>query len=197
MRISNNTNAHVPDIDDIDDYIIETRTPPPKNRFYYSKIIARMVWEIVSWGVILSALLFVYGIGTFNKVSGSSMDDTINDGMHVVGLSKFYEPSHGDIVTANPSQESELNIIKRVIAIEGDEVRFNGSQVFVNDTLLDEPYIREPMKPRQETTIIIPDDHVWIMGDNRNSSRDSRHFGAVSLDDITSKIIYVYTVRTN
>lgn len=197
MLISNDMSKYAPKADDSDDYIIETRTPPPKNITYYSKRLAKIVWEIVSWGAIVSTLLFIYGVGTFNQVSGSSMATTLDDGMYVIGITSFFNPSHGDIVTANPSQTPDLDIIKRVIAVEGDELRFDGSQLFLNGELLDEPYILEPMKPVQETTIIIPDDHVWIMGDNRNNSSDSRQFGAVSVEDIIAKRIYAYSKNTD
>lgn len=189
MLISNDAHRNT---NDSDDYIIETRTPPPKDRRYYRRTVIRMIWEIVSWGAIGLILTFTYFTGTVNQVAGNSMDNTINDGMYVIGVTSFSKPSHGDIVTANPSQSKDLHIIKRVIAVEGDELRFDGSQIYLNGELLDEPYIREPMHPIPEVSYVIPEDHIWIMGDNRNNSNDSRHFGAVSLDDVTGKSLFYY-----
>lgn len=192
MLIRNDRLTRIPNDDSDDGYIIETRTPPPKDIRYYSRVIARIVWEILSWGMIFVAFAFVYGFGTFNRVSGNSMNDTIHDGMYVAGVSRWFNPEHGDIVTVNPEQTGDLQLIKRVIAVGGDELRFEGSHVYLNGELLDEPYIREPMEPVDAISYIIPDDHVWVMGDNRNHSSDSRHFGTVSLDDVLSESIFHY-----
>lgn len=155
-----------------------------------------VLWEIVSWGAIGVALAFIYVIGTFNQVSGTSMENTLSNGTYVVGISQYFTPKHGDIVTANPIQTGDLNIIKRVIAIEGDQLTFSGSDVYLNGEKLDEHYILEPMDPIEDTTIDIPTDHVWIMGDNRNNSADSRDFGAVSVDDILAKRLFHYNPIT-
>lgn len=173
-------------------YIIETRTPPPKDIKHYVKLFAKILWEIVSWGAIVAIIVFSYFIGSFNQVSGGSMNATMNDGAYVYSITAFFTPKRGDIVTARPEQYDEKGIIKRVIAIEGDELRFSGSNIYLNGELLDEPYILEPMEPESDHTIVIPEGHVWLMGDNRNNSTDSRHIGSVNIEDITGKSIYHY-----
>jgi len=190
--MTTNTDTNESPIETNDAYIIETRTPPPKNTAFYMKRIAKMAWEIISWGVIVTFLWFVCFIGDFNVVSGISMDTTLNDGMRVIAIKSFFDPQRGDIITTKPQQTPDMKIIKRVIAVEGDELLITGSQVYLNGERLHEPYIYEPMKPAPERIVTIPKGHVWVMGDNRNYSADSRHFGAVSVDDIIGKGIYFY-----
>lgn len=190
--MTENTNSNKRCDDDNPSYVIETRTLPPKDIKHYVKLFAKILWEIVSWGAIVAAIVFSHVIGSFNQVSGESMNATMNDGAHVYTLTAFFTPERGDIVTARPDPSDEKQIIKRVIAIEGDELRFSGSDVYLNGELLDEPYILEPMKPVPDRTIVIPEGYVWLMGDNRNNSTDSRHIGPVHIEDITGKSIYHY-----
>lgn len=190
--MTEDTNSNKQYDEDNSSYIIETRTLPPKDIKHYAKLFAKILWEIVSWGAIVAVIVFAYFIGSFNRVSGDSMNATMDDGAHVYSITAFFTPKRGDIVTARPEQYDEKGIIKRVIAIEGDELRFSGSDVYLNGELLDEPYILEPMKPEHDHTIVIPEGHIWLMGDNRNNSTDSRHIGPVNIEDITGKSIYHY-----
>ena len=190
--MTEDTNSNKQYDEDNSSYIIETRTLPPKDIKHYAKLFAKILWEIVSWGAIVAVIVFAYFIGSFNRVSGDSMNATMDDGAHVYSITAFFTPKRGDIVTARPEQYDEKGIIKRVIAIEGDELRFSGSDVYLNGELLDEPYILEPMKPEHDHTIVIPEGHIWLMGDNRNNSTDSRHIGPVNIEDITGKSIFHY-----
>lgn len=190
--MTEDTNSNKRYDDDNPSYIIETRTLPPKDIKHYAKLFAKILWEIVSWGAIVAVIVFSHFIGSFNQVRGDSMNATMNDGAYVYSITAFFTPKRGDIVTARPEQYDGKGIIKRVIAIEGDELRFSGSDVYLNGELLDEPYILEPMKPEHDHTIVIPEGHIWLMGDNRNNSTDSRHIGPVNIEDITGKSIYHY-----
>ena len=87
-------------------------------------------------------------------------------------------------------QHPNAHLIKRVIAVGGDLVEIRGGQVLVNDVALSEPYLVEgasmgDMAPRR-----VPPGHLWVMGDNRNSSRDSRWFGPVPVDTVTGKVVF-------
>ena len=190
--MAENTDSGKRYIDDRPSNIIETRTLPPKDIKHYVKLFAKILWGIVSWGVIVATIVFVYVIGAFNQVRGGSMYATMDDGAYVYSITALFTPKRGDIVIARPEPFEEKQIIKRVIAVEGDELRFSESDVYLNGEILDEPYILEPMEPEPDRTIIIPEGHVWLMGDNRNNSTDSRHIGPVNIEDVTGKSIYHY-----
>jgi len=103
-------------------------------------------------------------------------------------------PVPGDIIAFNYSMggvdDIEFVMIKRVIAIEGQtiDINFDTGEVFVDGLLLNEPYINEPTRVRLdfEGPVTVPDGHVFVMGDNRNSSTDSRYgkMGFIDAGDI-------------
>ncbi|MBO9604743.1 MAG: signal peptidase I [Paenibacillaceae bacterium] len=145
------------------------------------------------------------------KVSGHSMDPTLHDGQRVY-ISKLphtfgYTPKYGDIVivdsrtTRNRSllddikdhplfhlfeknNEEHIIFIKRVIGKAGDELRFQDGHVYRNGEKLDEPYLNEAMQYSSKETVVVPDNYVFVMGDNRNHSQDSRAIGSIPLDHV-------------
>lgn len=70
----------------------------------------------------------------------------------------------------------------------GDQLEFKGSELYLNGERVDEPYLNEPMEEHYET-IIVPKDHIFVMGDNRNDSRDSRNVGAIPIRNIRGKVL--------
>ena len=131
-------------------------------------------------------------------VSGDSMNNTLVDGNKVILTNFFYSPSYGDIVVVQANKLVNKNtgmygepIIKRVIAVEGDTVRidFTAGEVYVNDNLLEEDYIKDLTHLRSRDwmesgkTYTVPDNCVFVMGDNRNVSNDSRNLVDVGFID--------------
>ncbi|MGN0678604.1 MAG: signal peptidase I [Oscillospiraceae bacterium] len=131
-------------------------------------------------------------------VSGDSMNDTLLDGDKVILTNFCYSPSYGDIVVVQANKLKNKNtgmygepIIKRVIAAEGDTVRidFTEGEVFVNDELIEEDYIKDLTHLRSYgwmesgVTYTVPEDCVFVMGDNRNVSNDSRNLADVGFVD--------------
>lgn len=137
--------------------------------------------------------LFQATVGSF-KVYGSSMLPTIEEGDYIL-VSKanyfFGEPQRGDIIVLHSPQDTNTDLIKRVIALPGDTVEIKDNTVFINDTPLVEPYTMEPphyFVPLEE----IPTDHYFVLGDNRNNSSDSHRGWTVPREDIIGKTWIAY-----
>ena len=79
------------------------------------------------------------------------------------------------------------DLIKRVIAVGGDRLEVRDNRVVVNGLVLDEPYVPPGARMADLGPVYIPDGHVWVMGDNRDNSRDSRSFGPVPVDTIVGR----------
>lgn len=79
------------------------------------------------------------------------------------------------------------DLIKRVVAVGGDRMEISGNRLIVNGLPLDEPYLESGAAMRDMGPFYIPDGHVWVMGDNRNNSQDSRRFGAVPAEDVVGR----------
>ncbi len=129
-----------------------------------------------------NAILAVFVIFTFVfravGVDGSSMVPTLHDGDWMAVRSIVTEVKRGDIVIITQPWDRNVPIVKRVIAVSGDAVNidFNLHEVYVNGEKLNEPYINEPtaLSYDMQFPLTVEDGKVFVMGDNRNDSLDSR-----------------------
>lgn len=152
--------------------------------------------EWVEWlESIVTALLLAFLLRMFVfdvvLVEGSSMHPTLESGdrLIVTKLSyKFKQPQRGDIVVFKNPDNPRVNYIKRVIGVEGDTVEIRDGKVYVNGQALVEPYIAEPTMGEYPRTVV-PEGTIFVMGDNRNFSRDSRnsHVGFIPMQNIIGK----------
>lgn len=150
---------------------------------------------VVSLAVIL--LVFTFLIHT-NTVVGSSMYPTLTQGDRLLVSDLGYEPAMGDIVIICKKTFRESPVVKRVIAVGGQtvDIDFETHEVFVDGRKLDEPYINEPTARFYDVTfpLTVPEGSVFVMGDNRNASDDSRDsaLGCVDTRYIQGKVIWRY-----
>ncbi|MCR5815470.1 MAG: signal peptidase I [Ruminococcus sp.] len=136
------------------------------------------------------------------QVEGPSMEDTLQNGDRLILTHFNYTPERGDIVVLNSSGLDET-IIKRVIAVEGDTISidFTSGTVTLNGEVLKEDYIKEltfRREGRDIENLKIGEGQVFVMGDNRNHSTDSRStmVDVVNTDDILGKAIFrIYPVN--
>ena len=155
--------------------------------------------DFVTWLVVI--LLVFMLLFRVVVVSGPSMNKTLVHGDYLLLInSAFYrEPVHGDIVVV--SKDSFKNgepIIKRVIATEGQwvDIDFDAGVVYVNGNPLDEPYTNTPtnMYEGVDFPLMVDEGCVFVMGDNRNESKDSRspEIGQVDKREILGKAIFLF-----
>ena len=157
--------------------------------------------EIIDWiKTIAISLVLAFLIVQVIKptiVSGESMYPTLNDRDYLIlnRLSyKFGEIERGDIIVfkTNLKQDNgkEKDLIKRVIAIPGDHLVIENSKVYINDELIDEPYIHNAYTSG-DVDIVIPENKIFAMGDNRENSKDSRSedVGLVDENDILGEVM--------
>lgn len=150
--------------------------------------------ETIVVSMIIVSLISVYGFRLMNVV-GNSMVPTLYNGEKVVmnTFDKNYEP--GDVIGVK--RRGDTPLVKRIIAKEYDKVMidFEEGKVYVNDHLLDEPYINDLTLTRQEQDypLIVPKGELFVMGDNRNHSDDSRikSIGTVDERNVIGKVIFV------
>lgn len=124
-------------------------------------------------------------------VEGSSMLPTLNEGDRlIVSKAEYRLTGHGtgDIIVFRNTEGLRENYIKRIIGVSGDQVKIIGGSVYLNEIPLDEPYVLEYSFDNFPATVV-PPGSVFVLGDNRNHSRDSRnpYVGFISYDNIIGK----------
>lgn len=150
--------------------------------------------------IIVTALVLAVIIRTFitspRWIPSESMLPTLKVGDYLLIdklVYKFQGLDRGDIVvfSAPPAAHKEDDLIKRVIGLPGEEVSVKDGIVYINNQPLAEDYILE--KPAQDyKPFKIPDDCVFVMGDNRNESYDSRYWGPLPIKNIIGKAVFRY-----
>ncbi|MCL2153553.1 MAG: signal peptidase I [Oscillospiraceae bacterium] len=141
--------------------------------------------ELYDWlqcivsAIICGIFIFVF-VGRTIGVDGSSMMQTLHDNDRVIMSNLFYTPKQGDVVVFQTPTEAfgGTPLVKRVIALAGQtiDIDFQTGNVIIDGVIQYEPYIAEPTRSKLNFTgpVTVPEGHVFVMGDNRNHSSDSR-----------------------
>jgi signal peptidase I len=167
---------------------------------------ARRRRAVLDWVVVIGvALLVAFLVRTFVLahfvVDGVSMSSTLHDDdrVFVNKLSyRLHDPNRGDVVVLHQlNGTSERDLIKRVIALPGEEIRVEGCVVYIDGAVLQEPYLDPAASTpgscgSDVATQVVPPDHVFVMGDNRGGSMDSRDLGAISEGDLVGRAFVVF-----
>jgi signal peptidase I len=175
------------------------------------------VWRwVLEWAVIIAlafgiAFLFNTFVAGYYIVPTGSMLETIQLDDRLVGEKvsyRFREPARGDIVTFIDPRDGTTLLCKRVIATGGQTLDLRDGTVYVDGQALDEPYTGgKPSNPLPDYASIlpgpitypyqVPEGYLWVMGDNRTNSKDSRYFGAVPRENIVARGLFVYWPLSN
>ena len=160
--------------------------------------------------VVIIALVVALGVRTFLLahfvVEGSSMYSTLESGDRVFVNKvsyRLHDPNRGDVVVLHEIRgTAERDLIKRVIAVGGEEVEIRSCEVRIGGQLLVEPYLDPTVVTPGNCggdfgPILVPEGTVFVMGDNRAGSQDSRTLGPVLLDDIVGRAFVVFWPRSN
>ncbi len=155
--------------------------------------------EVVSISVIIVIMIFTF-VARLSTVDGDSMYPTLIDGERLIVSDLFYSPENGDIVVLQEKNAFFTSpLVKRIIAQEGQTIDFDYENwgVYVDGEKLTEPYINRELEKAMKNygspdSITVPEGHIFVMGDNRNHSTDSRDslVGFVEYDEIIGKVVF-------
>lgn len=149
----------------------------------------REVLETILPALLIALLINVF-VGQATRVEGQSMEPNLHTDQRLVveKLSyRFHGPQRFDIVVLRLPNQGEDLLIKRVIGLPGEVVEIHDRQVYINGEPLYEPLINKDTSPGRKEAITVPPLHVYVMGDNRNHSNDSRSFGPVPIDNLVGR----------
>ena len=162
----------------------------------------KQIKEIFAW--VLTIVLAIVAARLINKyviikaeVPTGSMEHTIEVDDCIMGLQLAYlfsEPKRGDILIFPWPDNPDVTYVKRVIGLPGETVEIKNGAVYIDGTPIAEPYLKEEMLG-EYGPYVVPEGCYFMMGDNRNSSQDSRRWNNTFLneDDIMAKVLFRYS----
>ena len=184
----------------------------------YRKSTAREYFESICVAVILALFVRTFIVQAF-KIPTGSMENNLLIGDHLLVNKFVFAPTmtslektilpidpirRGDIIVFKYPEEPERDFIKRVIGLPGDMLELRAKRVYINGTMLNEPYVHYLVPPDEEGSggefdvrvqygpVTVPPGHYFMMGDNRDNSQDSRYWGFMPEEYIKGKALFVY-----
>jgi len=183
----------------------------------YKKSTAREYFESICIAVILALFVRTFVVQAF-KIPTGSMENNLLIGDHLLVNKFVHAPTttrlermllpidpirRGDIVVFKYPEDPERDFIKRVIGLPGESVELRNKKVYIDGTPLDEPYVQFLIPPDEDGAsdfdvrvqygpVTVPEDHYFMMGDNRDNSQDSRYWGFLPRDYVKGRALFVY-----
>jgi signal peptidase I len=149
------------------------------------------IFETLLWAIIL--FVGINAVSARVRVDGASMQPTLLNGEFVLVNKLSYqvgEIQRGDIVVFDFPLNMDEELIKRVIGLSGDTVLVQDGQVFVNNIPLNETYLSQV--PSYSGQWIVEEGYIFVLGDNRNNSNDSKDWGLLPIENIVGKAMFIY-----
>ena len=174
---------------------VRRRFPPQARRhtggFSLALALGLLFIAGVDYLLIRTTSTFVVQVG---RMEGQSMSPSLNDQDRVIVNKAAYRygaPQLGDVVMFYYPLKPEKSFVKRVIAEEGDQIKIRQGRVSLNEVALDEPYVAEEYRSHDDFgPTVVPQGYYFVLGDHRNDSSDSRHWGFVPKKYIVGKITH-------
>lgn len=176
-----------------------TLTKRPRKRWILH--LGNLAWIILAV-VIGSGLIYVLSLPKGYKIPTGSMEPTLVIGDHIIALGFMGNPEleRGDLVVFQFPHERKKEFISRIVGLPGETLEIRRQKVFINGQPLNESYVQHTAPPLQESPnqrddlapLVIPEGQVFVLGDNRENSLDSRQFGFVSVENIRRKVRWIY-----
>jgi len=156
----------------------------------FGKVIWLVIKEVLTTVIpaLIMAFLLTHFVGERVVVYSQSMEPNLHEDQQIIAekVSRYFHvPERGDIVIVEEASE-EIPLIKRVIGLPEEVLEIKNNQVFINGRGLVEPYLASSTQ-RDFGPVHIPADHIFVMGDNRNFSRDSRMIGPIPVEHIRAR----------
>lgn len=154
-------------------------------------------WVLIIALAVVAAMLINRYVIIKAEVPTGSMEHTIEVGDCILGLQLAYtftSPERGDVVIFPYPDNPETTYVKRVIGLPGETVEIKNGSVYINGEAIAEPYLKEEMRG-EYGPYVVPEDCYFMLGDNRNSSQDSRKWANTYLkeEDIMAKVLFRYS----
>ena len=183
----------------------------------YRKSTVREYFESICVAVILALFVRTFVVQAF-KIPTGSMENNLLIGDHLLVNKFVFAPTmtgleeavlpidsvrRGDIIVFKYPEEPERDFIKRVIALPGETIELRKKRVYIDDAVMDEPYVRFLVSPDeagegnfdvrvQYGPVTVPEEHYFMMGDNRDNSEDSRYWGFLPQEYVKGRALFVY-----
>lgn len=169
--------------------------PPQEGTGTVRKGPLREILETVALALVVALLVRTFGVQLY-RVEGESMLPTLAHGDRLLVnklVYRFREPVPGEVVVVADPANPRRHLVKRVIAVAGEEVEVRGDAVWVNGSLLEEPYVH-PDSPGtyRAGPLTVPEGYVWVMGDNRGASLDSRLLGPLPVSRVEGRAVALF-----
>lgn len=178
------------EIDEIKQKVLEDVDPESRRQKKKERRRYRALVTLEFVGLIAVIMLLFYMIMGISTVQGNSMYPTLHNGDRVIYNRRNADYKAGDVIVLKRPDGEEF--VKRIVAVAGDTVNIQNGKLYVNGEEEKVEGAIGETKPADEGEVTYPltveDNQVFVLGDNREVSEDSRSFGAVSLDDVKGKI---------
>ena len=149
------------------------------------------VLEPLIWAVVI--FVAINAVSARIRVDGASTGPTLHNGELII-INKLAfrlgEPQRGDIIVFHYPRDPSQEFIKRIVGLSGDQVTITDGNIYVNGQRLDEPYIS--ISPNYLGSWVVHENQLFVLGDNRNNSRDSHEWGNLPMDYVIGKALFIY-----
>lgn len=186
-------NLKVPEVENLDYYNTEVPAGPEPEKQSRSAWVSFLLETIQTIVMAVALYFLIDSVVARVRVENISMEPTLQPGEFILVNRLAYrlgDFNYGDVIVFHYPPNPQEDYIKRVIGLPGDEVKIQDGVVTVNGYPLTEPYISAP--PQYTGTWKIPEDQIFVLGDNRNSSSDSHSWGYVPRENVVGKALVIY-----